>query len=1050
MPDTVTPSAPLRPVDLRTEQQPAPLGLDEPQPLLSWKLTGTGRGRFQTAYRIRVVLDGADPGAESGPAVWDSGDVESAETTGVTYAGTALRPRTRYRWAVRVRDEEGRDSGWSEVAEFETGMLGESDWGARWIGSAHDTELAETPSLDLLGPLRSVERTWLPSADDRPAGDRAHLRTSFRLDDVGAARGVRLIVAGADRVRAWLNGTRLPTEDVVDPGVLVDGPNVLALEAAVSGAPAGLVARLDITGDKGPIHTVVADGTWKASADPEAGWEQPDFDDGAWALAQAYGAHGTPPAGREPRSYRPSPYLRKEFVVDAPVRRARLYATALGLYEVRINGQRVGDHQLTPGWTDYGARVPYQTYDVTELLADGPNAIGAVLADGWYAGNIGWFGTGHYGEQRLFLARLEIEAADGTVTVIGTDGSWRTSAGKTLYADLQNGEVVDARREPAGWDRPGFDASGWEAVVEASPSHGHLEAQVAPPIRVAHELAPVSIGRTPSGAQLIDFGQNLVGWVRLRLRGAAGTHVVMRFAEVLDHRGELYTEALRGARATDEYFLAGTGDETFEPRFTVHGFRYAAVYGYPGEITADDIRALVVYADMERTGSFSCSDARLNKLAENIVWGQRGNFLTVPTDCPQRDERLGWTGDAQVFASTAAFNYDVRTFFRKWLRDLRDGQCDDGAIPHVAPDIISAADKRPAAGAAGWGDAIVIVPHELFVAYGDRRALVENYRAVAEWLAYLERNSTDYIRPDAGFADWLALAPTPRDLVQTAFFAYAAKLAELLAARLGRAEDETHWRQLYVDVRSAYRKAFVRGGGRVVSGSQTAYVLSLQFGLLEPDEEPLAAARLVDEIASRNWHLSTGFLGTPYLLPVLERFGYTDVAYRLLLQDSYPSWLYPVVYGDATTVWERWDSWSDSRGFQDPGMTSFNHYAYGAVGQWMYHAIGGIAPAAPGYERVLVRPRVHGTITSAGCSLETVRGKVATAWRLSDGTFDLDLEVPANARAEVWLPVADPSAVTESGTALEAAEVESSEVVDGSVVVHVGSGTYSFRANRVH
>ncbi|SDR72877.1 family 78 glycoside hydrolase catalytic domain [Actinopolymorpha singaporensis] len=1072
-------AGPLRPHNLRTETAKSPLGLDEPTPLLAWELTGNGRSRAQRAYRIRLfpAAAGAEPladGADAHPAVvWDSGEVTSDQSAGVTYAGPVLAARERYAWAVRVTDEAGRDSGWSEPAEFEMGLPAEADWQAdgvqtRWIGAPGEDDLADAVSLDYAGRPHRIQRVWLPGALSSAART-AYFRTRFEVPAGFDAERVRLL-ADADeaRVRVYCNGREVAADgSPIEANTIRSGTNVLAVavegntegragagsDTSLVGLP-GLVVRLDA--ESGGNHVVVtSDDSWRCSQTAGDGWETDGQDDSRWQLAQAFGLHGVAPHGRSPLSYRPSPCLRKEFRTDAPVRRARLYATALGLYEARLNGERVGDHRFAPGWTDYARRVPYQTYDVTDLVRSGDNVLAGVLADGWYAGNVCWFGPFQYGRHRLFRARLEVEHTDGTRTVVATDESWRAGEGATRYADLQNGEVVDARLEPTGWDLPGFDDSAWQHAVAGSPTHGPLEAEVAPPIRVKEILPAVTVTSPRSGVHLVDFGQNLVGWVRLRVRGQAGTRLLLRHAEVLDHRGELYVEALRDARATDEYVLRGDPDgEVFEPRFTVHGFRYAEIVGLQGDLDPADVQAKVVFADMEQIGTFECSDPRLNQLQHNIVWGQRGNFLSVPTDCPQRDERLGWTGDAQVFASTAAYNYDVRSFLRKWLRDLRDGQQPDGGVPHVAPDVLSpqsfqmGGDGRAAAGAAGWGDAIEIVPWELLRAYGDRRVVAENLAAVGSWLDYLESHSTDLVRPAEGFADWLAPTPTPADLVATAFFAYAARVAAKLAAELDRSDDAARWEKLYEQVRAAFRARYVRGGGRVESGTQTSYVLALHFGLLEPAEEPLAARHLVEEIASRNWHLATGFLGTPYLLPVLSRFGFEDVAFRLLTQDTFPSWLYPVVHGDATTMWERWDSWSDSRGFQDPGMTSFNHYAYGAVGEWIYQTLGGIAPGEPGYRKVVVRPRAGGDVSWARASLRTPYGKVSTRWRQTpEGAFTLEVTLPPNVTGEVWLPTADASGVTEGGEPLAAADGLAAEPsTDGrETLVRVGSGSYTFQ-----
>ncbi|HEY8454577.1 MAG TPA: family 78 glycoside hydrolase catalytic domain [Actinopolymorphaceae bacterium] len=1046
------------------------MGIDESAPLLAWKLTGSGRARRQTGYQIRLIevtdhaaLEAWDPADDDHDVAWDSGLVHSGETHDIRYAGPPLRSRTRYAWSVRVVDESGRESAWSPPAEFEMGLTSEKDWSdgirADWIGSAEDATLADAVSLDYVSPHRHVERIWLPSTrqhDGAAPARLAYFRSRIDVPGDQVPVAVRLAAdAGNAELQAYFDDEPIPTDGSrrsVDGGA---GRHVVAIRVSYpdGSEPPGLAAGLRLEFADHPALMVGTDGTWRCAAAEEESWTRVDHDDGHWALAEKISLHGTAPHGRSPLTYRPSPYLRKEFVVSTPVVKARLYATALGLYEARLNGARIGNERLSPGWTDYDHRVPYQTYDVTEHVVEGRNVLGAVLADGWYAGNVGWLGQFQWGKQRLFLARLELEHADGTRTIVATDHSWRVGSGAIRYADLQNGEVVDARAEPQGWDASGFDDSSWPEVVVATPTHGRLEARVAPPITVQHELSPVSIENRGSGRWIVDFGQNLVGWVRLRVAGEAGSRVLVRHAEVLDHKRELYVEALRGARATDEFILSGAeAGEVFEPRFTVHGFRYVEVSGYPGELRPDDITACVAYAAMEQIGELECSDPRINKLQQNIVWGQRGNFLAVPTDCPQRDERLGWTGDAQVFAATAAFNYDVRSFLRKWLRDLRDGQQPDGGVPHVAPDIMTRyskrhGDGRQETGAAGWGDAIVIVPWELLRAYDDKRAARESFDAIRLWLDYLRHNSSDFVRPNAGFADWLAPIETPKDLVSTAFFAYVAKLAAQLADVLGETSDATAYRDLFARVRQAFRDRFVRGGGQLVSGTQTAYVLALHIGLLEPDEEPLAARRLVDEIESRNWHLATGFLGTPYLLPVLSRFGYDDVAFRLLTQETYPSWLYPVVAGDATTMWERWDSWSDSRGFQDARMTSFNHYAYGAVGEWMYQNIGGIAPAEFGYSTVRIRPRVGGGITSARCVLETVHGTVSTHWRTEDDGFELDVVVPPNVTADVWLPTVGVETVTEGGRKL--GDVEHVDVVTGAgdeVVVRTGSGSYSFRA----
>ncbi len=695
-------AAPLSAVDLRTERVRDPLGVDERVPVLSWRVEGDGRGRRQTEYQIRVTA-GADPTDETAEAVWDTGPVESAETVDIGYAGVDLEPATAYRWAVRVRDEAGRQSGWSEIATFETGLGAGADWGASWIGAPVDRSEVNRPGLDDGKGTARFARIWLPTGDPQvdAAGSAPALESAAtayfrgRLDVPAGHRIVdaRLIAAGAEVVTTWLNGVEVAA-DSTDPddaarlaSAVQIGRNTLAIKAvAAAGESPALVVLLSVWTDGGTPAELDSAAGWRCTAKAADGWQLPGHDDGTWSLACRRGFYADPPRGREPSTYRPIPYLRKELSVGKKVRRARLYSTALGIYELRVNGNRLGRDEEAPGWTDYDSRIAYQTYDVTDALVQGANVIAAQIADGWYAGHVSAFGRAQWGDRPLLLARLDVEYADGTTDRVVTDPSWRVGTGGIRYADLIGGEVYDARLEPAGWDTAGFDATGWASAAVELPSVGILEAQVAPDIAVEHEVAAVSVRDLPGGRRLVDFGQNVVGAVTLKLSGPAGTHVVLRHAEVLDADGELYLEALRGADAVDEIYLAGTGGETFVPRFTQHGFRYVEVSGLPGPLAAGDITARVVQAAMEQIGEFSCSDQAINKLQSNIVWGQRGNFLSVPTDCPQRDERLGWTGDAQVFAATAAFNYDVRTFFRKWLDDLRDAQLDNGAVTHFAPN----------------------------------------------------------------------------------------------------------------------------------------------------------------------------------------------------------------------------------------------------------------------------------------------------------------------------------------------------------------------------
>jgi alpha-L-rhamnosidase len=753
----------------------------------------------------------------------------------------------------------------------------------------------------------------------------------------------------------------------------------------------------------------------------------------------------------------PAPLLRRDFTLRTPAREARLYVTSHGLYELYLNGQRVGDAVLTPGWTSYNKRLQYQTYDVTSLLHSGRNALGAVLGDGWYRGRIGFSNQRNvYGHKLGLLLQLRITYADGRAELVTSDGSWRATPGPIRAADIYDGERYDARLEQPGWTSAGFDDHAWQPVRVAGTPNEHLVAPVSPPVRRIQEIRPIAILHTPAGETVFDLGQNMVGWVRLRVQGPAGTNVTLRHAEVLDRAGNLYTANLRNAVQTDRYTLKGSGVEVYEPRFTFHGFRYVAVEGYPGQPTLESVTGVVVHSDLARTGSFETSNALLNQLQHNVVWGQKGNFVDVPTDCPQRDERLGWTGDAQVFSRTAAFNLDVAGFFSKWLRDLAADQSPAGPVPYVIPNVLGG-DSLNGAGSAGWSDAAVIIPWNMYLAYGDRRLLSEQYPSMRAWVEWMRRRAGASHLWTTGFhfGDWLAFATTRadypgattgKDLIATAYFAHSTDLLARSARVLGREEDARAYEELFVKIRDAFQHEYVTPRGRVGENTQTAYVLALSFGLLPDSLQAQAAERLAADVRAHDNHLTTGFLGTPDLTEVLSRYGHLDVAYRLLTQDTYPSWLYPVKRG-ATTIWERWDGIRPDSTFQDPGMNSFNHYAYGAIGDWMYRVVAGIEidPAHPGYQHVLIQPHPGGGVTHARAALETQYGRVASGWELHDGTLAVDVEVPPNASATVRLPHATLAQVTESGSALSrAVGVHAPRQEATDVVMEIGSGSYRF------
>jgi alpha-L-rhamnosidase len=692
---------------------------------------------------------------------------------------------------------------------------------------------------------------------------------------------------------------------------------------------------------------------------------------------------------------------------------------------------------------------------VTPLLKRGDNAVGAVVGNGWYRGQIGFSGQRNfYGDKAGLLMQIRISYNNGDEQMVTTGPNWKSATGPILMSEIYDGETYDARLTKPDWATAGFEDSGWSGVKVAEHPKDNLVAPAGPPVRKIQELKPIKIFKTPGGDTVADMGQNMVGWVRLKAAGPAGTTVTLRHAEVLDKNGNFYTENLRAAKCTTKYTLRGEGTETFEPHFTFQGFRFVAVEGYPGELTPDALTGVVIHSDMAVTGGLETSKPLINQLQHNILWGQKGNFLDVPTDCPQRDERLGWTGDAQAFSRTAAFNMDVAAFYTKWLKDVALDQTGEGRIHHVVPNVLGANDG----GATGWADAGVIIPWHVYLAYGDTRILADQYDSMARWVEFMrKRAGDDFIwTGDFHFGDWLdffgaakntSFGQTPTDLIATAFFAQSTDILRKTAALLGKSEDAAKYAELVTNIKKAFNAQYVKPDGTVGKGdTQTAYVLALDFDMLPVELRSAAAKKLADDVRQRG-HLTTGFLGTPALCHVLTRFGYVDETYMLLNRDKYPSWLYPVTMG-ATTIWERWDGIKPDGSFQDKGMNSFNHYAYGAIGDWMYRVMAGLEldEAAPGYRHILIQPRPGGGFTEVKASHDTMYGRASSGWKVAEGVFELSVEVPANTRATVRLPGASHLEVTESGKAVADTEGISGLRQEGdSVVVQVGSGKYRFR-----
>ncbi len=922
------------------------------------------------------------------------------------------------------------------------GLLTPADWKAYWIAQ-------RAPSGDVsLGK-------WIWDPDTIVDNGRAFLRRTFTVD-AGARIATAVIRITADNVMTlYVNGKRIGDHHAWETLAEYDiaqslrpGRNVLAVEALNEDGPCGMVAGLTITYEGGKRDAVLTDDQWRASADAQGDWTAPDYEDAAWVKAKVVGNYGDAPwstgAGSGPKR---SLYVRKEFQARAAVKHATAYVTGLGLYELSINGKRVSEEYFTPGWTQYNKRVQYRAYDVTTLLTKGANAIGAVLGNGWWSGGMA-AGTSNYSPADLrLLLQLEIDYADGRHDTVVTDGTWKLHDSPIVEDTFYHGETYDARLEMPGWDKAGFDDKDWQTASIYDAPLTTLFAQRGPAIREVAEFAPVAVTQPAKGVYVYDFGQNCSGVCRLKVRGPSGTRVQTRFAEVPKPDGNIYTENYRSARATDAYLLRGGGEEVWQPRFTYRGFRYAELTGFPGEPTKDALTSVAINSAPPVIGDFKCSDDLLNRVWRNILWGQRSNMESVPTDCPQRDERLGWTGDAEAFAPTACWNMDMAGFFEKWVRDLADSQAPDGAVPDVAPT------PSPNAGAPAWADAIVIVPWTLYNFYGDTGVIEDNYNAMVAWVEYMHRRTPNNLCDREGYGDWVAPVGSPSRPIGAAYYYWSTRLLGRMAAAIGKQDDARKYGSLADEIADAFNNAYLdKKTSNYPGGTQTANLMPLAFGIVPDDRRAAVAENIAKDAKSRDYHLSTGFLGTAQILPMLTELGWHDVAGRVAIQRTYPSWGYMVDKG-ATTIWELWNS--DTAG---PGMNSRNHFALGSVGEWYYEALAGLHtdPRAPGFQRILVRPAPCADVTWAEAGFHSVYGPVRSAWRIAKGDFVLRLTVPANTTAEVSVPMGQGARVLEGGRPVEKAPgVKSAGLTrtpfgaEGGgtrpiAVLLVGSGAYEF------
>lgn len=716
-----------------------------------------------------------------------------------------------------------------------------------------------------------------------------------------------------------------------------------------------------------------------------------------------------------------SSYLKKTFEVSSPIKSAYLLSTALGVYHVYVNGKKAGEDEMAPGWTSYNKHLLYQIYDVKEFLETGNNVLTGFINAGWYKGKMGFVGLrNHYGSRAAFGCELHLEYEDGSRDVIMTDGTWKGMPGPVVFSDIYDGETYDARLEISDWNGPAELSKDWCNVDTVPFDTSILEAQAGCRVRI-HERLPVKrIFTTPQGDTVLDFGQNLTGWVEFRVQGQAGCGIQLQCFEVLDKDGNVYLDNLRSAKQTLNYFCKDDSPAVYRPYFTFQGFRYVKVINWPGEIKAEFFTACVVHSDLPVTGSFRCSNELLNRLQHNILWSMKDNFLDVPTDCPQRDERLGWTGDAQIFCRTASFLMDTYTFYRKWLRDLAADQTEEGGVPHVVPDILigkSASDRLMKDGdhsAAAWADASVIIPWTMYLVYGDKGIIERQYNSMKAWIDFMQKHAVDGIwNFNLQFGDWVALdaeegsyfGATPNDLTCTAYYAYSTGLFAKMADIIGRKEDATSYRALYTQIVSSYRRRFFDDTGHLNVQTQTSQIVTLYFGLAPEEYRKNVVDDLLVLLKKENGHLVTGFVGTPYFCFALSENGHTKEAYELLLKEDYPSWLYQVKMG-ATTIWEHWDGIKPDGTMWSADMNSFNHYAYGAVGDWLYRVVAGIdtAEEESGYRHILLAPHIGGGLTEADASLNSSYGQIRSHWRVENGVVTLEAEIPCNATASIRLP----------------------------------------------
>lgn len=995
------------PIHLRCGYLTNPMGIENLEPDLSWQISTIENNWLQSAYQL-IVSTSPEMLTEKDCDVWNSGKITGDESICIRYSGPKVKSGQRYYWKVRVWDQKGNPSLWSQPAYWEMGILNHADWTAKWISRLDN---------DAILDRENIRWIWLPDQDatNVPENTLALFQISFKLKELPKIATIQTVARG--NYQLYVNGEFVDgkdkswqvfeRQDIIE--YLQTGENTIEVKVT----PSSNASFNQSTGRSLPgryaafaalLKIEELDGTVKVYPTSSGQWKSKNFNEDDWKTAKVTGELDDPKFGLDPGPLSQSASLfRKEFNVRKKVKKARLYVTALGSYRIFVNGALIGNYVLTPEFTNYNSRIIYQTYDISESITKGDNVIGSLLGDGWYGSPLGW--NGEYDlfgiSDNMLLAEIHIEYKDGSEAIIITDNSWRADRSPILKSEVYSGEFYDARFEQEGWNTTGFNDSKWSCVRAMDCNYNLLSPQVDNPVEVTQHVKPVEVYKTGDSRWIFDFGQNLAGWVKLKVEGEAGTVVKMRFAEILSSRDSIYVDNLRNATATDSYVLKGTGVEEYVPHFTFHGFRYMELTGYPGELPKDAIEAEVISSIKNVTGRIQTSSPLANKMYSLGIWGQRGNFISVPTDCPQRDERLGYTGDGQVFWRTGTYNFDIAAFAHKWMGDIRDEQTVDGSFPNTAPTVPKSNRKN---GAPGWEDAGVIVPWGTWMQYGDKSIIEENWEAMVRYMDFVEGRSKQFIRPGYFLGDHLAPDfSTPSNLLSTGLWAMTADMMSQMAKAIGKDGEAKKYSELKMDIQQAFQNKFISPDGKVGTESQTSYAIALHTGMVPDSLKELVTDNFIEAIEKRDWHVSTGFIGTPYLLFALSNNGRADVAYRLLLNDTYPSWGYMIKNG-ATTWWERWNS---DKG--DPSMNSFNHYAFGSVVEWMYRSMAGIDvdPEAPGFKKIKISPTFDrsGVITQVKGEYESVYGKIVSNWIINtDNTATLKVEIPPNTTASINVP----------------------------------------------